>query len=257
MIKVRRKWAVCHDLWFDEPRSSDGADLVLFYHWSQPVNPAAARDVYSLQIDLTQSEAEILKGFTSSTRNQINRAVKDGFRFEVWTNPAPEIIREFFAFYAEFTRERGLGDEAVHAEWMTDYAEQGGILLTRGCDSDGRVLVWHSYYRNAQWVRQLQSISMFAGSDDKELRNAVGRANRYLHWMDILECRRLGIRNFDFGGVYQGQDDEKLLRVSAFKQEFGGVKTHRYHSILAVSLKGKSLLKARELRGKDNLIHIV
>ncbi len=257
MIKIRRKWTVCQDLWFDEPRPSEEADLVLFYHWSNPVNPSAATDVFSLEIDLTQSEAEILKGFTSSTRNQINRAAKDAVRFEAWTNPSVEIIREFFAFYAEFTRERGLGDEALNAEWMSHYAEQGGILLTRASAPDGKVLVWHSYYRNPQWVRQLQSISLFAGSDDKDLRNAVGRANRYLHWMDILECRRLGIGHFDFGGFYQGEDDEKLLRVNAFKQEFGGIKTHRYHSILAVSLKGKSLLKARELRGKSNLIHIV
>lgn len=257
MIKIRRKWAICHDLWFDEPRSSEDADLLLFYHWSQPVNPSAAADVYSLEIDLTQSEADILKGFTSSTRNQINRAAKDGLGFESWKNPPAEIIQQFSAFYAEFARERHLDSGALSTDWMERYAEQDAILLTRAVAPDQKVLVWHSYYRNPQWVRQLQSISLFSGSDDKDLRNAVGRANRYLHWMDILECRRLGIRHFDFGGFYHGESDEKLLRVNAFKQEFGGVQTHRYHSILAVSWKGKSLLKARDLRGKNSLIHIV
>jgi hypothetical protein len=257
MIKIQRKWAVCHDVWFDEPWSAEGADLILFYHWSEPVNAAAQAEVHSLEIDLTRPEAAIVAGFTSSTRNQINRATKEGVVFSSWTDPPPEVVDEFFAFFAQFTRERGLEESAVNSAWMRQYAAQGGILLTRAASPDGTVLVWHSYYRNAQWVRQLQSVSFFSNSEDKERRNAVARANRFLHWMDMLECRRLGIAHFDFGGIYTGGTDEKLLRVNAFKQEFGGAQTRRYHSILPVSWKGKGLLNLRRLQGKTPLIHIV
>lgn len=257
MIAIKRKWAMCHDVWFDEPWSANRADLILFYHWSQPLNPSAQSEVQSLEIDLSQPETAISAGFTSSTRNQINRATREGVAFHAWTDPPAEIIDEFFSFFSQFTRERGLDESATSAQWMRRYAAQNGILLTRASASDGRALVWHSYYRNAQSVRQLQSISFFSSSEDKELRNAVARANRFLHWMDMIECRRLGITRFDFGGIYTGDSDEKLLRVTAFKQEFGGVRTQRYHSILPVSLKGKALLKARQLRGKTPLIHIV
>jgi hypothetical protein len=257
MIKIQRKWAICHDVWFDETWSAEGGDLILFYHWTEPVNPSAQAEVHSLEINLTQPEDAIFKGFTASTRNQINRATKEGVVFDSWTAPPEGIIDEFFSFFRDFTRERGLEESGTGAEWMRRYAAQEGILLTRASSADGKTLVWHSYYRNARWVRQLQSISFFSGSDDKEQRNAVARANRFLHWMDMLECRRVGIAHFDFGGFYSGNSDEKLLRVNAFKQEFGGIKTVRYHSILPVSWKGKSLLKIRQLRGKTPLIHIV
>jgi lipid II:glycine glycyltransferase (peptidoglycan interpeptide bridge formation enzyme) len=230
----------------------------MFYHWSLPVDPLAQAEVHSLELDLTKPEEAIFAGFTSSTRNQVNRAKKEGVIFDAWTAPPGEMIDEFFSFFAEFTRERGLEETATNSDWLRRYAAQDGILLTRASDpGTGKPLVWHSYYRNPQWVRQLQSVSFFSSSQEKEQRNAVARANRFLHWMDILECRRLGISHFDFGGIYSGNSDEKLLRVNAFKQEFGGTRTLRYHSILPVSVKGKALLKARQLRGKPPLIHIV
>ncbi len=257
MIEIQRKWAICHDVWFDEPWSRQGCDLILFYHWSRPENRSAQAEVHSLELDLTKPEEAIFAGFTSSTRNQVNRARKEEVIFDSWTAPPAGIIDEFFSFFAEFTRERGLEETAANANWLRRYAAQQGILLTRASDADRKPLVWHSYYRNAEWVRQLQSVSFFSSSQEKEQRNAVARANRFLHWMDMLECRRLGIAHFDFGGFYSGDSDQKLLRVNAFKQEFGGIRTLRYHSILPVSLKGKALLKARRLRGKTPLIHIV
>lgn len=257
MIEIQRKWALCKDVWFDEPWSPKGSDLILFYHWKEPVNRSAQAEVHSLQIDLTEEESAIFGRFSSSTRNQVNRAKKEGVVFESWTEPPGRIIDEFFSFFGEFERERGLGGGSANSEWLRGYAAQGGILLTRASDPGGKMLVWHSYYRNQQWVRQLQSVSFFSSSQEKDERNAVARANRFLHWMDMLECRRLGISHFDFGGIYSGSSDEKLLRVNAFKQEFGGTRTLRYHSILPVSLKGKALLKARQIRGKAPLIHIV
>jgi hypothetical protein len=76
--------------------------------------------------------------------------------------------------------------------------------------------------------------------------------------MDLLECRKLGIERFDFGGWYNGTTDEKLLRINAFKEQFGGVKTRRYHSMLAASGKGRLYLKLRErLKGRRGLVHFV
>jgi hypothetical protein len=48
------------------------------------------------------------------------------------------------------------------------------------------------------------------------------------------------------------------LGINAFKEQFGGTKTRRYHSMLAVSAKGKLYLKAREwLKGRRDLVHFV
>ena len=256
MIDIRRKSVLCREVWFDEPWSAEGADLVMFYHWSRPENPDYVRDVHSLELDLTIDDSELLKGFTASTRNQINRARREAVQFYAWVDPDEQVLNRFVQFLVEFATERGLG-EGVPL-WMRDYAAQGALLLTNAAGADGNALVWHSYYRGGDWVRQLHSVSRFAGEADKEARNAIGRANRFLHWADMIECRRIGVRKFDFGGWYSGDSDQKLLRVNAFKEEFGGRQTLRYHSMLPVSLKGKLFLKGREyLRGDSGLLHVV
>ncbi len=254
MIEIRRKWIVRRELWFDEPWKRPGADLIVFYHWSDPPNPRAAREVCSLEIDLAQDESGIWKGFTSTTRNLINRGTREGLSFQAWTAPEPAVLDEFFAFRRQFASERGMS--AADPVWMHAYAAQDGLILTRSCAPDGKPLVWHSYSRAPGWVRLLHSVSV--SDSGPEERKWVGWANRYLHWMDLLEFRKLGIGRYDFGGWYAGTDDEKLLRINAFKEQFGGAKTKRYHSMLPGSAKGRLYLMARErLRGESGLVHYV
>ncbi len=254
MIEIRRKLIVRREVWFDEPWKDAGADLIVFYHWSQPLNPKAAQEVHSLEIDLTRDESAIWKGFTATARNLINRGTKESLSFQAWTVPPPAVVDEFFAFRKQFAAERGMS--AADPSWMYAYAAQGALILTRACAPDGKPLVWHSYSRAPGWVRLLHSVSL--NDSNAEERKWIGWANRYLHWMDLLECRKLAIERYDFGGWYAGTEDEKLLRINAFKEQFGGVKTKRYHSMLPGSAKGKLFLMARErLKGQHGLVHYV
>jgi hypothetical protein len=76
--------------------------------------------------------------------------------------------------------------------------------------------------------------------------------------MDIQRFQKNSTCRYDFGGWYSGTSDEKLLRVNAFKEKFGGVKTKRFHSTLAISVKGKLYLKARSLlKNKAEQLHWV
>lgn len=256
MVNVHRKTMLFREVWFNEPWSPQGADVVLFYHWDEPMNPAACKEVHSLEIDLRSAESDIWSGFTASTRNQINRAGREGIRQEIWLQPDSAIVDQFFDFFRMFRAERSLG--TGDPLWMHDYARQGALALTRAVDAADECLVWHSYFRNASWVRQLQSVSLFANADDKEKRNKIARANRYLHWADLTAFQKESAEHFDFGGWYAGGTDEKLLRINAFKEEFGGAKTTRFHSVLPVSITGKLFMKAREhLRGSDAFPHVV
>lgn len=256
MVDIQRKLVACREVWFDEEWSPDGTDIALFYHWSEPVNPLISSPVESLQLDLTLDEPTLWKGFTGSTKNQINRATRELVKFEVWHQPDRAAIDSFFEFYRKFMHARALG--TGDPEWMRRYSEQQSLVLTRAVTPEGDPLVWHSYYRSPTWVRQLHSISLSKPDEDKESRNATARANRFLHWMDIREFQRAEIKNFDFGGWYSGSTDEKLLRVNAFKEEFGGARTRRYHSTKAVTLKGRLFLEAlKRLRGGSGQLHWV
>jgi hypothetical protein len=256
MLEIRRKKLLCREFWFDEPWSPGDASLLLFYHWKTPVEGAVSQPTPSLKIDLHLPEADIWTKFSGSTRNQINRAEREGLVFRQWVNPDTGTLDRFFDFLRQFASERGMPEEPPL--WMREYAIQNSLTLTCASSPESGELAWHSYYHDSEWVRQLQSISLFATSEDKAKRNLIARANRFLHWMDMREFRNRGIRNFDFGGWYSGSQDEKLLRINAFKEEFGGERTERYHSMLAVTLAGNLFLAARRnLRGNESLLHVV
>ncbi len=255
LIDIRRRWMVRREAWFDERWELDGADLLVFYHWSNPPNPSAAMDVHSLEIDLAQDQACLWKGVSPTTRTQINRAFKAGLTFQAWTAPPRKTVDQFFGFRRLFALERGIA--SADPVWMYDYASQGALILTQACAPDGKPLVWHSYSRVPGWVRLLHSVSLLS-SYSAEGRNRVGWANRFLHWMDLLECQRLGLDRYDFGGWYSGDTDQKLLRINFFKEQFGGRRTRRFHSMMPSSPKGKLYLLAREkLKGDSSLVHYV
>jgi hypothetical protein len=257
MVQIRRKTLLLCELWFDEPWSVQGADVLLFYNWSQAVAGAESTEVNSLALELAAAKEEIWSGFSSSTRNQINRATREGVRHRIVSEPALRDIDEFFAFYKRFATERHLGGED-HPLWMREYAQQGALVLTNARVENEPPLVWHTYYCKAPWVRQLHSVSLFSDTEDREKRNLIARANRYLHWADINEFRDRGILHFDFGGWYAGHENDKLLRVNAFKEEFGGIRTKRFHCTLPVSFKGRVFLKVRaRFRGPNSTLHQV
>ncbi len=255
MIDIRRSWIVRREIWFDEKWERDGADLAVFYQRSEALNPSAAMEVHSLEIDLAQDRESIWAGFAATNRTQINRGKKSGFAVKVWTDPPRNVIDEFFAFRRRFALERGMA--AADPIWMYAYASQGALLLTRADDPAGKAMVWHSYSRVPGWVRLLHSMSL-SGESGPEERKRIAWANRFLHWMDLLECQRLGIERYDFGGWYAGTVDEKLLRINFFKEQFGGRRTRRFHSMLPSSKKGMLYLLARQsFKGDSSLVHYV
>jgi len=96
----------------------------------------------------------------------------------------------------------------------------------------------------------LHSASLFREYSDTPTRNLIGRANRNLHWHDLLRYKEAGVPLFDFGGWYDGRDDEEQLRINAFKEEFGGRVVREFHCAVPASLRGRIVLFARRYRGR-------
>jgi hypothetical protein len=257
LIELRRRFIVRRELWFDEPCDAKGADLMVFYHWSKPADPAGAQAVHSLELDVSEDPAQIFAAFSGTTRNEINRAGKEGVTFQVWSRPPRETVEEFFAAYRPFTTGRGLDCDDADPVWMHDYAAQGGLRMSRAHAPGGEPLVWHTYVCAPGWIRLLHSVTTAAGAAPEQ-RKMTGWANRYLHWMDMQEARKSGIGRYDFGGWYSGAEDQKLLRINAFKEQFGAQKTCRYNWMLPVSAKGKLFLETRKrLKHDSSLVHFV
>ena len=85
----------------------------------------------------------------------------------------------------------------------------GLLALSNAALPSGEVVVWHSYALAGNRARLLQTASLFRDSRSSAERNAIGRANRALHYEDMIAFRsavlnRLpGLRRF-FGSASKG-----------------------------------------------------
>ena len=123
-------------------------------------------------------------------------------------------LSSFCDFYDRFAAQKGL--EMLDRSGLVRYASSGVLDLSQAKDPDGEVVVWHAHLLTQKRVRLLYSASLFRETEDNQRRNLIGRANRYLHWGDMLRFRTTGLSLYDFGGWYPGDTDDALLRINKF-----------------------------------------
>jgi hypothetical protein len=63
----------------------------------------------------------------------------------------------------------------------------------------------------------------------------------------MLAFRGAGATSYDLGGWYGGTRDEALLRINAFKREFGGEVVLEWNAFLPLSTLGTVYLAARHV----------
>jgi lipid II:glycine glycyltransferase (peptidoglycan interpeptide bridge formation enzyme) len=64
----------------------------------------------------------------------------------------------------------------------------------------------------------------------------------------MLRFKRGGFSTYDLGGWYPGRDNEKLLRVNRFKEEFGGVVVTLFNFIRPITAGGYVYFIARSVK---------
>ncbi len=124
--------------------------------------------------------------------------------------------------YVAFRNEKQLPCDTV-AVIRRKYAnyQRRGILYASVIKSDGQVMACHIYLGNKKVGNVIlqSSFSLYRSLDVKG-RQAVGHANRYLHWADMVELKRIGFQRLDWGGY--NMVNEYFANISKFKKEFGG-----------------------------------
>lgn len=167
-------------------------------------------------IDL--SDPNFMHEFDNATLYDIRKSKKDGIFCSESKN-----IEEFVSFYNRFQESKKL---AVRIS-QKDILEYGDNLIVRNAYlPDGALIVLHSYLvdRSLKRARLLSSASTL---HDKEttprLKSIIGRANRHLHYEDMIFFKSNGISIYDFGGYALGTSDCVLQGINYFKDRFGGV----------------------------------
>jgi hypothetical protein len=248
MITYKSRWLTRGEIWFDEEPGKEPLDFIVYHQRSKPLPKSKWREFHTLLVDLRQSPGELLDQMDSRTVYQINRARdKDEIACEACNPKDTGILTDFANFYDRFAKEKGL--VFLDRRWLMTTAQAGVLELSRAKSPLGEVLVYQTLLRTKTRVRGLQSASFYRANPDSITRSFMGRANRLLHWEQMLRFKEQGVETYDFGGWYVGTEDQDRIRINQFKKGFGGEVVCNYDCEQIVSFKGwLGLTAARTLR---------
>lgn len=179
---------------------------------------------YTIHIDLTSDEKTLLANCRKNTRYEINRARREGVQFALEKD-----INNFVRFYNEFAMSKNMATiSRADIEQLHPY-----FYMTQAVYKN-EVIVMHSYLLDQEFkrARLLHSASLFRNLKQSNDRHIIGRANRFLHFEDMLYLKKMGINIYDLGGYAVVNLDEERKQIANFKKGFGGeiVKEPNYYS---------------------------
>lgn len=246
MITYRSRFLTRGEVWFDnEPDNGQPVDWVLYQQRSHPVPRSKMRYFHTFVIDLTQSCEQLQAQLNEDTAYKIRRARdRDKITCECHDPRDPAAMDRFEQMYNQFAAMKGLCP--LDRARMEGLAAAGVLDLSVAKDPQGNALVYHANYRDPRRATALELPSLYRNLSDSKERNLIGRANRYLTWSDIMRYKEQGLKYFDFGGWYHG-DDPGLLKINEFKRGFGGRVLREYQCEQIRTLKGWFVLNAAKL----------
>ncbi len=180
----------------------------------------ARREFETLLIDLSQTEAELLRALDpKSCRYEVNKARKlidasPGDVVRRWERSETDAKHLIDAFMVR----SGYAQPTADQLWRA--GRESGALEIHTVSYHGRLVAAHVVL--VDWPRRARLLfSATIDRADVALRSVIGPLNRWLHLEELFELRRRGFHEYDFGGVTTDRDSP-VYAIGQFKRSFGG-----------------------------------
>ena len=243
MIRIEGRGAKYGDVWYDEePSRNCGVDIVRYHCRHAPVADARFVRFLSIVTDLSVAADAIAARFGKDCRYKIRRAdTKDELTAEFILEPEAR-LEEFRRFFDTFARQKG--HAPCDAQWLRAACDARQLVLSTA-SRHGEALVWHAYVLTGEsaWLQYTGSCYRDRESDYRAL---VGRANRWLHWQDMLQFKELGVTRYDWGGLFEDESAPDRAGINEFKRSFGGQADRSYECEVPVTFRGWIYLPLRD-----------
>ena len=219
------------------------ADIVTFNAFDNP--DSNIRKKLKLQntlySDLTKTQDELFDEVKSKTyKYHIRRSLQDNIKVTLYSpsnlKSNEQIIRDLISCHHEMYKEKGMDVQLKDIE-IFPYLYANALWISVA-ETEEEPLVYHSYVDCGDTVRLLHSCSCFR--EKKDLAALIGRANKRLHWDDILAFKKLGYTNYDWGGIASFDNPNG---IDLFKMSFGGKQHSYYKGQVGITTKGAIMLK--------------
>lgn len=213
---------ICYErkLFYKKPRYFDALRLVEYNITSNTSNiPGFKREkIFTKVINLIKPPEELLAQCRKNTKYEIKRAEKEGIEFGIEDN-----IDAFIDFYNSFVESKNNSKDVLNLSKNYFYCFRNNLIITKAI-FENEIRVMHSYImdKETKRVRLLNTASLFRYGEDFQKRNLIGRANRFLHYQDMIYFKNSGFEIYDMGGYGYNTDDVVIQKINEFKDSFGG-----------------------------------
>lgn len=200
--------------------------------------------------NLTLPEEKIHAAVNKNVRYECRRSERDGIEIRFYNKSDLEkdsrLLNQFAELYEGMYRSKGINTK-YNLTSVKQYMEADGAWFS-AVWHEGEMIVFHSYICDAADARLLHSASCFRGEGAAD-QAMIGRANKRLHWEDILYFKKKGLQRYDWGGI---SDFENPNGIDAFKLKFGGDQITYYNVFAGNTLLGKLAVTAMKAMKRVN-----
>lgn len=253
-VSYQKKFLKINQIWYpgnvtiSELLKQDKPGDILFVHGVEVNETKGAfrgwQEYHTCMNDITVSEEDMLAAVNKAVRYQFRRSEKDNIEVRFYTKDdiekSPELISIFANIYERMYQSKG-SDTKLNVIAINKYLEVDAILFS-AVWHDGEMIVFHSYICDSTDARLLHSASCFR--EESADQSLIGRANKRLHWEDILYFKGKGLKRYDWGGI---SNFENPNGIDEFKLKFGGDKITYYNVFVGNTLLGKLAVTAMKL----------
>ncbi|MDF2685617.1 MAG: hypothetical protein K0S55_798 [Clostridia bacterium] len=227
--------------WFyDGTELNEPHDIVMHVEAIKKPENVINKEFKTIVIDLSKNEDDLYNNLDKQCKQEIRRALRDGIKYECLDSIdlKDEKLNKYIEFYNNFARKKNISD--CEGELLKELRDNNLLFISNASLNDD-ILVCNIYVADETHSRHIYSASLRYFSVNP---NLVGRANRMLHWKDILYFKKRNIMIYDMGGISY---KEELINITRFKLQFGGEEKNFYSYVQFKTLKGNLYNKSTNL----------
>lgn len=208
-------------------------------------------DTYRTPVtNLLETEEEIQSKYSKDVRYEVRRAGREGIQYQVYdqlnVTGDQSLILDVEDKYYAFCDQIDMPElkHNLDKEEFETMIKYGNIMISKAEFLGG--WTYHVYQVDGK-----HALLWFSFSDyrkENANKSLAGWANRGLHNHDILYFKNQGYHIYDWGNI---ASEEKPNQIDKFKMAFGGELKTAYCCFVGNTIKGKLLIKLREIRSKQ------